>query len=316
MARKKAVKGEATSAPTSACDDNGMCIRCDESPLYNHSPIIIAIRNGYVMRKFIDCVRFMADEGMFLMQEGMIRFQASGSSQGRYNEAMPFVDSMLIASKLDQFTLKLPEDRDSIFIPVNMGEMQKATSSTRKNGQLIITTTPDYSSLLLASGDSESPSVRLVKVMGESTPVNPPEMSVDARQPQMELDVAPFCTGVNEFVEKSITHVKIVVHDGYMDWIGYQDESTVVRTKRFGANTRNGNASLQLALLACERNAVDVPGSTFFISKNTINALSKIKSVPTSNSKILVYHAPGDPLKLCFNISDIGIAHIYFVQNK
>lgn len=334
MARKKVVKDTAPPAPEAEVDeaaeepareeevadqgDAQVCVRgegCSPEPS-SCSPIDIKIKDGYVLRKLIDSVRLVANDGVFLMQEGMIRFQACGTGQGRYNEATPFVDTILFTDRIGHYSLRLPDNRGAIEIPVNMAEMQKATSGTRKPEPIRMMCRPDYSVLLLSSGGSDNPGVRLVSIKKEPSAAEPPEMGDGTRQPKMELDVAPFCAEVAEFLEKTITHVKIVVHDTYMDWIGYHDENTAVRTKRFGASARGDNASFELALLASEQSAEDVPGSTFFITKKTINALSKIKPIPADKSKIVVFHAPGYPLKLCFNISDIGSAHIYFIQGE
>lgn len=285
------------------------------------SPIDIRINEGYVLRKLFDVARMLSDAGVLYLGRDMFRFQACGTGQGRYEEALPFLDVMLSTDHVGHYEVHPPDDNMAIVVPVSMSEMQKATAGTRKLDQICIVSRPNLSHLLLTTGGNDNPGVRFVHVKTGPMTMDPPAMDVDVNKPLMSLDVATFCSEVAEFSEKIITHVKIIIHPTHMDWIGYHDEHTAVRAKRFGAAPAStggdlGNASVALALLAGDHHADDVTGSTFYLSKKTINALSKIKPVPAEKTNLLVYHAPHFPLKFCFSISSIGEAHLYFIQSQ
>jgi len=285
-------------------------------------PIVVQFAWGYVMRKLIDSVRLISSEGVFIMQKEALRFQVRGR-ESNAKDAYPIFDAMLDTRRIGRYEINYPEGEPGILLPMNLGEIQKATASTRKPDMISMISTPDRGKLLLkVVKENIDTGTHFISVMNNGpSPFDPPNMEINESKPTIVTTVNSFCSAVSDFTAKEITFVKIRMYPSHMDWIGYTDDSTRLISHRFRTNISGEKAFDAAALersmeIASEEDGEeDEVGSTFFLTKKTVSALSKIKPIPTPNSTLLIYHRTGYPIKIIFNIAnDLGYAHLYIVN--
>lgn len=255
--------------------------------------------DGYVIRRLIEYKKVCCSSGTLMLGEAHIRPQSRNHSNP--SAASVFHDILLFAHKIGnyQFSPATP-DIDLLVVHYLLGEMGQSLADVRKKMPATISHLDGETQMRVTQrqGSRDPDYVSIQNTDDE--PSDPPDVPVPEHQPNLTLSVATFCAVCAKFIQRKSKFVKVTMFPHRMHWAGYIDETRTVKEYTF----ENEGASVD---------PNEGPGEMFVFPRKFVAMLGKIAQVPAEKSKatIRIYHAPGSPIKVSFDVGSIGVCNTY-----
>lgn len=277
-------------------------------PLNTDAPLFhISMLRGYNARKMFDVTRVKCKIGIIIIypKEKIMRFQAI-SDVGTDSQTCIFYD---VIYNNTVFNMTSEENFNMSF---NLNDITQRCGLVRRTEGLTFAYYAGKSTFQIYPNNNETCLSHVTLHVPGMTPHTPPSMGVNPT-PSIILDTRAFCTALAAFMAPKIRTVKVTMYGNYMDWIGYMDDTTRITENRF--ITKEDSPSNQTRYPPTQSDA-DIPGCTFYLSKKDVTSFCKFKQIPPEEVPLKIYHNPGGPIMLQFNVGNIGQAEIYIMNAK